>query len=176
MFGLASQTAHWGIFWMNPTCNCQDCDHHTYVSKLKDRMTTAFVTASAEGETDCWKEQESICFSRIEIGDRVLVRKVGIQGKHKLADKWESDISTVHSMPDPDIPMFKVKETKGRNFRTLYRKMLLSFNHTPEITSGQVTPDKITRVLSKKRRVTKKTVLSWIRDCYRVFRRWQSCF
>ena len=122
-------------------------------------MSSAFATASAEAKRIAEKNKsrydEHVRFSRIDVGDKVLVRKVGIQGKHKLADKWESEIYTVHSIPDPDIPVFKVKGTKG-NFRTLHRNMLLPFNHVPEITSDQDKSDNSEPVPSKKTTVMKK--------------------
>jgi transposase InsO family protein len=157
MFGWHPRLPIDVFFGMDP--NCRDGDHHTYVSKLKNRMSSAFATASAEAKRIAEKNKsrydEHVRFSRIDVGDKVLVRKVGIQGKHKLADKWESEIYTVHSIPDPDIPVFKVKGTKG-NFRTLHRNMLLPFNHVPEITSDQDKSDNSEPVPSKKTTVMKK--------------------
>lgn len=55
-----------------------------------------------------------IKFAKLEIGNRVLVRKVGIQGKHKLPDKWESDVYTIRSISNPDIPVLRVKSESGK--------------------------------------------------------------
>ena len=38
------------------------------------------------------------------------VKKVGIKGKHKLADIWESTPYVVISQPMPDIPLYMVKK------------------------------------------------------------------
>ena len=37
------------------------------------------------------KEQydSKVCESTVDIGDHVLIRKVGVKGKNKLADKWD---------------------------------------------------------------------------------------
>ena len=66
----------------------------------------------------------------------MLVRKVGIQGKHKLADKWESEVYTIRSIPNPDIPVFRVKSQSGKKFKTLHRNMLLPFNAIPSENIG----------------------------------------
>lgn len=67
----------------------------SYVSKLKERMKYAYEAARAEASKSAAKNKDrydrSIRESRLEVGDRVLVMKVGLQGKHKLADKWEQE-------------------------------------------------------------------------------------
>jgi hypothetical protein len=88
MFGWHPRLPIDVFFGMDP--NCQDGDHYTYVSKLKYRMTSAFVTALAEAKRiaeNNSRYDDRVCFSKIDVGDRVLVRKVGIKVKHKLADK-----------------------------------------------------------------------------------------
>lgn len=94
-------------------------DNPTYVAKLKDRMASACSIASKEAERIASKNKENydqkVKFAKLEIGDRVLVRKVGIQGKHKLADKWESEVYIIRSIPNPDIPVFRVKSESGES-------------------------------------------------------------
>ena len=51
----------------------------------------------------------------LEVGDRVLVKKVGIKGKHKLADICESTPYVVVSQPMPDIPFYMVKKENTIN-------------------------------------------------------------
>ena len=38
-----------------------------------------------------------------EVGDLVLVKLVGLTGKHKLADKWESEPDKIIKKPDASI-------------------------------------------------------------------------
>ena len=38
----------------------------------------------------------------------MLVRNVGIRGKHKLADRWEHKPYIVKDKPNPDIPVYVV--------------------------------------------------------------------
>ena len=58
--------------------------------------------------------------------------KVGIQGKHKLADLWEADPYIIRSQPIPDVPVFRVeKENSPGKFKLLHRNMLLPFHGLP---------------------------------------------
>ena len=55
---------------------------------------------------------EKVGYAVLEPDDRVLVRKVGIQGKYKLADLWEADPYIIRSPPIHDMPLLRVgKET-----------------------------------------------------------------
>ena len=70
--------------------------------------------------------------SKLEPRDRVLVRLVGLKGKHKLSDKWEYEPYVVLSQPSLGIPVYKVrKETSKGRIRTLHRNMLLPFFGLP---------------------------------------------
>ena len=87
--------------------------------------------------------------------DRVLVRNVGVRGKHKIADRWEEEVFVVLGKPDPEIPVYTVKQENGKGrTRVLHRNLLLPINHVPpakqretltpvavvlEETEGQVT-------------------------------------
>jgi len=63
-----------------------------------------------------------------ECGDLVLVRKVGLKGKHKLADRWEEEIYVV-TQKDPELPFYVVKkEGKIGKERTIHR------NHVMPVT------------------------------------------
>ena len=40
--------------------------------------------------------------------DRVLVKVVTFNGKHKVADRWEEDPCHIMHQPNPDVPVFVV--------------------------------------------------------------------
>ena len=110
--------------------------HQDYVDKLKDRMADAYQNASEEARQKGRKYKRyydhGVRYSVLEPGDRVLVKKVGIKGKHKLADIWEASPYFVKSQPMPDIPVYLVqKENSTNKPRTLHRNMLLPFNALP---------------------------------------------
>lgn len=95
-------------------CNIQvdsdlkEGDHHTYVKKHMDRMKVAYKLASNQAGRISDKNKsdydQGVTFSRLEIGDRVLVRNVGLKGKNKLADKWDSDVYVIKDIPNSSIP------------------------------------------------------------------------
>ena len=64
----------------------------------------------------------------------MLVRNVGVRGKHKIADRWEKEVFVVLGPPNPTIPVFEVKQenNKGRT-RILHRNLLLPINSIPPV-------------------------------------------
>ena len=68
------------------------CSHQDYVGKLKQRLGYAYDKASKEAKRSADKHKkyydQKVKFFRLEPGDRVLVRNVGLKGKQKLADIW----------------------------------------------------------------------------------------
>ena len=106
--------------------------HQDYADKLKDRLADAYKNASDESRLKGKKYKkyydQGVKHSVLEPGDRVLVKKVGIKGKHKLADIWESNPYIIQRQPMPDVPVYTVKKEHSNNKpRTLHRKMLLPF-------------------------------------------------
>ena len=84
--------------------------------------------------------------STLETGDRVLVRKVRIRGKHKLADRWESDVHVVVKRAG-DLPVYTVRpENKDGPLRTLHRDLLLPCGFLPvSMPDEPVTPKAVRR-------------------------------
>ena len=61
----------------------------------------------------------------LQVGDFVLVRNVGLKGKQKLANKWQTERFIVKEQPNEDIPVFKVENESGGKPKMLHRNMLL---------------------------------------------------
>lgn len=55
----------------------------------------------------------------------MLVRKVGLKGRPKLADQWEEYPYMVIDEPCQDMPVFKVKRMYGKRQKLLHRNMVL---------------------------------------------------
>ena len=124
--------------------NAGDVDKQGYVNKLRQRLQYAYKTAAAEADKNATKSKkrydQKVSAARLETGDRVLVRLVGHQGKHKIADKWEQHPYKVIAMPNPDIPVYEVKRENGQGpVRKLHRNMLLQFNAIPPLSQSQRT-------------------------------------
>lgn len=111
-------------------------DHSNYVSGLKTRLDYAYKVASKEARRQAKRHKRRYDLKvrnvRLEPGDRVLIRNVGIKGKHKLADRWNRDIYIVIDQPHDHIPVFRVRKEHGRGaVKTLHRNHLLPFMALP---------------------------------------------
>ena len=103
-----------------------------YATKLKKRLQFAYRVASNEAHKSAEKNKRNydlkVRETTLEVGDRVLVKQVGLRGKHKLADRWEKTPYVVIEIPNSDVPVFKVqKESDTHVVRNLHRNMLLPF-------------------------------------------------
>ena len=110
--------------------------HQNYAEQLKARMAEAYKEAGKQAARKGRKYKQyydqKVRYAVLEPGDRVLVRKVGIQGKHKLADLWEAEPYIIRSQPIPDMPVFRVeKENSAGKYKLLHRNMLLPFHGLP---------------------------------------------
>ena len=123
-----------------PTVNVRE----HYATKLKKRLQFAYKVASTESKKNADRHKANydlkVWEATLDVGDRVLVRQVGLKGKHKLADRWEKIPYVVVAVPNAGIPVYKVKKESGDSIvKTLHRNMLLPFSaisRLPDI-SGQ---------------------------------------
>jgi len=107
-----------------------------YVEKLRTRMTKAYNLAEKAAEK-AKERQKSIYDTKVRgavphVGDRVLVKIVAFDGKHKLSNKWEEDPYVILEQPNQNIPVFVVKKENGEGRkRTLHRNLLLPIGAIP---------------------------------------------
>lgn len=59
-----------------------------------------------------WLYDRQVTFHSIEIRNGMLLRNVGLRGKHNLESKWSPDPYVVGKMPN--IPVFKIKRENER--------------------------------------------------------------
>ena len=109
-----------------------------YVRKLKERLHFAYKKAqeAAKRSASQHKRYYDLKVRNSGIlhpGDPVLVRNVGLRGKHKIADRWENQPYVVVERPHADIPVYVVKRenSKSKKTRTLHRNLLLPFSYLP---------------------------------------------
>ena len=66
--------------------------HQNYSEQLNNKLASAYKKATEEAKRAGFKNKfyydKSVRYAAIEPGDRVLIKNVGIKGKHKLADIW----------------------------------------------------------------------------------------
>jgi hypothetical protein len=94
----------------------------------------AYHLATEAAQKDREKQKEGydirIRGPAIKPGDRVLLKVVSFDGKHKLADRWEQDPYIVVSQPNTDIPVYNLrKENNEGRARTLHRNLLLPIGY-----------------------------------------------
>ncbi|XP_046564513.1 uncharacterized protein LOC124273317 [Haliotis rubra] len=116
-----------------------------YTISLKDRLKQAYELA-AESATKSQARQKAnydikARAAMLDIGDRVLVKIVAFDWKHKIADKWEKDVYVILHQPDPAIPVFVVgKERDDGKRRSLHRNLLLPIGSLPQAVPGAPVP------------------------------------
>ena len=104
-----------------------------YVRKLREWLHYAYQKAREEASKSAAQHKRyydlNARSSVLHPGDRVLVRKVGLRGKQKLADRWESQPYMECRQPNEDIPVYVVRPDNARSkkTRTLHRNLLLPF-------------------------------------------------
>ena len=74
-------------------------------------------------------------------GDRVLIKMLAFDGKHKIADRFEEDVYTVIEQPIPDIPVYNVKSDNGKEL-SLHRNNLLPIHEKEEAVGDTEESDK----------------------------------
>nr|KAG5692917.1 hypothetical protein BaRGS_031421 [Batillaria attramentaria]KAG5699313.1 hypothetical protein BaRGS_004250 [Batillaria attramentaria] len=110
------------VFGLNR--NDDSRNHTTYVTELKRRLQESYKMAASAAETAQDRQKTRYDLRTrgavLRPGDRVLVRILAFEGKHKLSDKWEEDVYTVESQPNQEIPVYVVaKEDDKRLMRPL---------------------------------------------------------
>ena len=109
-------------------------DHVKYVKGLREQLTRAYQLASdASARSACankTRHDRRVRGNDLQSGDRVLVRNLGLKGKQKLADQWDSTVYIVTERISPDIPVYRVKpEMESGRVRTLHRNILLPIDY-----------------------------------------------
>jgi hypothetical protein len=107
-----------------------------YIANLKTTLDQVYKLAS--NSMDQARSQQKMNYDKkcrgatLEVNDRVLVKILAFDGKHKIADKWESQPYVVLEKPNQDIPVFNVQVEDGNGpIRTLHRNHLLPIGELP---------------------------------------------
>ena len=110
-----------------------------YVRRLKERLDFTYIKAAEEANRSAAVHKQHYDAkarnSVLKPGDLVLVKNVGIRGKHKIGDRWEQEPYVIIDQPNNDIPVFQVRRqiTRSRKTRLLHRILLLPFMCLPRI-------------------------------------------
>lgn len=126
----------------------------SYVQNLKERLNYAYTIANTASKIS-QSRHKTLYDSKtkgvtLSTGDRVLVKVVAYDGKHKIADRWEDHPYVVISQPITDIPVYKVSREDGEGrCKTLHRNLLFPIG--TKIQSPVPVPAPRTRVKQKRK-------------------------
>ena len=97
------------------------------VDAVRKRLETAYKAATEAVHLAAKKQARNYNKKQrgrsLEVGDLVLLKNVGLRGKHKIADKWQQDPFVVDDKPNPDIPVYRIK--RGSEVKMIHRNLLL---------------------------------------------------
>lgn len=101
-----------------------------YIENLKQNLQEAYKLAetankNSQARQKCHYDTRVRGVTLVE-GDRVLVKVVSFDGKHKIQDRWEDHPYIILKQPNKEIPVFKVRREDGQGrIRVLHRNLLL---------------------------------------------------
>lgn len=124
-----------------------------YAEAMKERLQKAYDTAAQSVRTAQGRQKRGYDKRArgaiLQPGDRVLVKVVAFEGKHKIADKWEQDTYRIVRQPNSDIPVYVVQKENGEGRkRTLHRNLLLPIGHLPGLEESR----KVTKTPAPRKR------------------------
>ena len=105
-----------------------ETSHTEYIEELRTRMEKT--RQIVKDYTDKSRLKQKTYFDKkakaatISVGDKVLVKILKFDGKHKIADKFEDELYDVTEQPREEIPVFKVKSEKTGRVKLLHRNHL----------------------------------------------------
>ena len=148
MFGREARLPIDLCFGTSPDGKDEAC-HSRYVAKLKEDLQRAYKLASEAADKTHQRNKRSydkrVGFQTLDIGDRVLLRNLGLKGKHKLESRWSS-IPYVVQGKMPNLPVYRLKPEDGRGgVKTLHRDHLLPIGQlvrVPTVSKEENSPVK----------------------------------
>lgn len=128
MFGREAKLPVDMCFGTSPDDN-GETQHLAYVEKLKKDLQSAYKMAIEASNKTHLKNKKAydkrLGYQSLEEGDRVLIKNLGLKGKHKLENRW-CDIPYVIVQQLPNLPVYRVKPQNGNGkVKTLHRDNLL---------------------------------------------------
>uniref|UniRef100_A0A803JJR6 Gypsy retrotransposon integrase-like protein 1 n=1 Tax=Xenopus tropicalis TaxID=8364 RepID=A0A803JJR6_XENTR len=117
--------------------------HASYVERLKKNLKEAYDLAEhASGKRHQRNKahyDKNVKLHDLQPGDRVLLRNLGLHGKHKLANRWGSEIYIICSQL-PNIPVYQVRpEGKEGPIKTWHRNNLMPLAESVRLINSEPT-------------------------------------
>lgn len=111
-------------------------DFHQYIANLRRRLQEAYRVAATETEKAQQRQKRNydqrVRGTIIRPGDRVLVKILAFEGKHKISNKFEENPYIVIDQPNEDVPVYTIQREDGVGpLRKLHRNHLLPISTLP---------------------------------------------
>lgn len=132
-----------------------DQPHSSYVAKLKENLQKAYKMATEASNKRHQQNKKAydkrLCFHNLGPGDRVLLKNLGLKGRHELENRWY-DVPYVVVDKMPNLPVYRVKPVDGKGkFKTLHRDNLLPIGDLVRIPVLNNTEDVPKRAVTRSR-------------------------
>ena len=121
-----------GLVGTNP----QESNYSDYMERLRERVDKAYQIANEAAKSS--QAKQKLYYDKKQRGavvrpdDRVLVKIVAFDGKHKISDRWEPDVYVVKDKPNLEVPVYILGKENGEGpERTLHRNLLLPIGSLP---------------------------------------------
>ena len=134
-----------------------------YVEKLRGDLQDAYRLAKETADKTHQRNKkaydEKVTFQRIDVGDRVLLKNLGLRGKHKLDSRWSSTPYVVIGKL-PNLPVYRLKPEDGNSrVKTMHRDHLLPISQSLRLrkdnNNEEATVKSKTRAQVKQRKMEK---------------------
>lgn len=143
----------------------EEVKYQQYVVNLKRDLQNAYQLASEASQRNHDRNKryfdKRVKQHTLEEGDRVLLKNLGLPGKHKLQDRWNS-LPYIVVKKLPDLPVYRLKPARGTGvIRTLHRDHLLPIGESVRLPISEekkpIPHRPVTRAQTERRCERKRT-------------------
>ncbi|CAI5660368.1 unnamed protein product [Oreochromis niloticus] len=136
--------------------------HLQYVDKMRRELKQAYYLATENATKNHLRNKsrydQRVRDQPLQEGDRVLIRNVGLTGKHKLQDRWKS-IPYIVITQLPNLPVYKVKPEQGSGgVKTLHRDHLLPICYLVRIADNSVSPERVRTPVTRRSHASRRQI------------------
>lgn len=130
--------------------------HQKYVVKMRRELQAAYQlaqsTAAKMNQDNKERYDHKVRYHCLSPGDRVLIRNLGLKGKHKLADRWRATPYVVESQMS-DLPVYCLKPMDGSGpVKVMHRNHILPIGQEVRLsTEVALTPTPTPRISRRRR-------------------------
>ncbi|KAL1258932.1 hypothetical protein QQF64_009509 [Cirrhinus molitorella] len=133
--------------------------YQRFIKAMQQELKSAYELAEKKaGKKNAGNKKrydQRLHYSHLVPGDRVLIRNLGLQGKHKLADRRSAEPYFVQSQM-PNLPVFRLKPESGTGpIKILHRNHILPIGQELRQQVPHSVPKPTKRVLRRRKNVEK---------------------